>query len=59
MIDFVDGVRLPSGDGSIAPVTILDAQGRVVDVLSAVEFRRTHPRAGTARYAGPARRRQR
>jgi hypothetical protein len=35
-----DAVRLPSGDDSIAPVTILDAQGRVVRVVSAEEFRR-------------------
>jgi len=33
-------VRLPSGDESIAPVTILDAQGRLVRVVSAEEFRR-------------------
>ena len=34
-------VRLPSGDESIAPVTILDAQGRIVCVVSAEEFRRS------------------
>jgi hypothetical protein len=34
-------VRLPSGDQPIAPVTILDAQGRVVRVVSAEEFRRS------------------
>ena len=34
-----DPVRLPSGDDSITPVTILDAQGRVVRVVSAEEFR--------------------
>jgi hypothetical protein len=35
-----DTVRLPSADESIAPVTILDAQGRVLRVVSAEEFRR-------------------
>ena len=34
-------VRLPSGDESIAPVTILDAQGRMVRVVSAEEFKRS------------------
>jgi hypothetical protein len=33
-------VPFPSGEQSIAPVTILDAQGRVVRVVSAEEFRR-------------------
>ena len=33
-------VRLPSGDESVAPVTILDAQGQIVRVVSAEEFRR-------------------
>ncbi len=40
-----DIVRLPSGDDSIAPVTILDAAGRVVRVVSAEEFRRARPSA--------------
>ena len=40
-----DIVRLPSGDDSIAPVTILDAEGRVVRVVSAEEFRRARPSA--------------
>jgi hypothetical protein len=35
-----NAVRLPSGDESIAPVTILDAQGQIVRVVSAAEFRR-------------------
>jgi hypothetical protein len=39
----VDTVRLPSGDDSIAPVKILDADGRIVRVISADEFRRDHP----------------
>jgi PHD/YefM family antitoxin component YafN of YafNO toxin-antitoxin module len=33
-------VPLPSDEQPIAPVTILDAQGRVVRVVSAEEFRR-------------------
>jgi len=39
-----DTVRLPSADESIAPVTILDAQGRVLRVVSAEEFRRARPK---------------
>jgi hypothetical protein len=35
-------VRLASGDDSIAPVSILDAQGQVLRVVTAEEFRRTH-----------------
>ena len=34
---------LRPGDESIAPVKILDAHGHVVRVVSADEFRRTHP----------------
>jgi len=37
-------VRLPSSDDSIAPVMILDAQGNVVRVVSAVEFQQSHPK---------------
>ena len=40
-----DTVRLPSADESIAPVTILDAQGRVLRVVSAEEFRRARATA--------------
>lgn len=36
-------VRLPSGNDSIAPVRILDADDRLVCVVSAEEFRRAHP----------------
>src|SRR4030095_9084670 len=42
-IDYFGDTRahpLPSADESIAPVTILDAQGRVLRVVSAKEFRR-------------------
>ncbi len=38
----MNAVWLPSADSSIAPVTILDREGRVVRVLSAAEFRRHH-----------------
>jgi PHD/YefM family antitoxin component YafN of YafNO toxin-antitoxin module len=34
-------VRLPSDDETIGPVTILDAQGRVLRVVSAEDFRRS------------------
>ena len=56
MKGFSDAV---SGDESIAPVTILDGQGHVVRVVTAVEFRRTHPRVATSRYPVVAIRRQR
>jgi hypothetical protein len=45
MTTYSDIVRLPSGDDSIAPVTILDAEGRVLRVVSAEEFRRARPSA--------------
>jgi len=35
--------RLPSSDESIAPVTILDAQGHVIRVVSTSEFRTRRP----------------
>lgn len=38
----VDAGQLQSGDEFIAPVTILDADGCVVRIVSAEEFRRTH-----------------
>jgi len=40
-------VVLPSDEQSIAPVTILDAQGRVVRVVPAEEFRRRRLAATT------------
>jgi hypothetical protein len=52
MKDIVEPVRLPSSDESIAPVTILDAQGHVVRVVAAAEFRST-PR-GSAPLGAPA-----
>ena len=36
-------VRPPGQDETIAPVTILDGQGRVVRVAPATEFRRPEP----------------
>ena len=39
----LDPVRLPSGENSIAPVTIRDGNGNVVRIVSAEEFRRDHP----------------
>ena len=45
MKDIVEPVRLPASDESIAPVTILDAQGRVLRVVSAEDFRRARPTA--------------
>ena len=36
-------VRPPGQDETIAPVTILDGQGRVVRVVPAAEFRRPQP----------------
>jgi hypothetical protein len=40
MEESVTAVRLPSSDETIAPVTILNAQGHVVRVVPASEFRR-------------------
>ncbi len=51
----VGEVRLPSHEESIAAVTILDGQGRVVRVVSATEFRRAQG-ARTQPVAGPWRR---
>jgi len=47
-----DAVWLPSGDESVGPVTILDAQGRVLRVVSAEEFRRGRPKAPAERIDG-------
>jgi hypothetical protein len=52
-----DSVRLPSGDQPIAPVSILDADGHVVRVVSADEFRRTHQTHATNAPALAKRRR--
>src|SRR2546428_11327472 len=50
MNTFAQAVRLPSGDESIAPVTILDAQRRVVRVVPAEQFRRARSAATTATF---------
>jgi len=57
--DFANAVQLPLGDGSISPVTIFDAQGHVVSVVAAAEFRRTHPAVTAAGNAAPTIRRPR
>jgi hypothetical protein len=44
-------IRLPARDEAIAPVRILDAEGRVVSVLSAEEFRETHQGPVVSRFA--------
>jgi hypothetical protein len=54
-----DTVRLPSTAESIAPVTILDANGQVVRVVSATEFRELHPSSATSRFRSTAGRRPR
>jgi hypothetical protein len=54
-----DTVRLPSGDQPIAPVSILDADGHVVRVVSAEEFRRAHPTHATNARTLAGRRRPR
>ena len=51
-------VWLPSGDESIAPVTILDANGRVVRVVSAEEFRRRRLAGGAQGSTTEFRRRE-
>jgi hypothetical protein len=54
MTTSAETVWLPSSDESIGPVTILDAQGRVLRVVSAEEFRRARPPA-TAERVGDLR----
>jgi hypothetical protein len=53
----LDAVRLPSADESIAPVTILDAHGHVVRVVSAAEFRQGHATGTTAEWRSAVSRR--
>jgi hypothetical protein len=53
-----DAVRLPSTNDSIAPVRILDADGHLVCVVSADEFRRSHPIADTTDSTSTAHRRR-
>jgi len=49
-----DAAWLPSGDESVGPVTILDAQGRLLRVVSAEDFRRARPKAKPERLDGRA-----
>ena len=53
-----DAVRLSSTNDSIAPVRILDADGHLMCVVTAEEFRRTHPIANTTDFASIAHRRR-
>jgi hypothetical protein len=53
MTSSAETVWLPSSDESIGPVTILDAQGRVLRVVSAEEFRRARPTATADRVGDP------
>ena len=53
-----DAVRLPSTNDSIAPVRIFDADGHLVCVVSADEFRRSHPIADTTDSTSTAHRRR-
>jgi hypothetical protein len=54
-----DTVRLPATAESIAPVTILDANGLVVRVVSATEFREMHRSSATSRVRSTVGRRPR
>jgi len=54
-----DAVRLPSPEDFIAPVKILDADGQVVRVVSAAEFRETHASVAPSRSRPAAGRRPR
>ena len=49
MRNVTNPVRPPGGDENIAPVTILDAQGRVLRVVSAEELRHARPTATAER----------
>lgn len=53
-----DVVRLPSTNDSIAPVRIFDADGHLVCVVSADEFRRSHPTTNTTDSTFTAHRRR-
>jgi hypothetical protein len=53
-----DAVRLPSTNDAIAPVRILDADGHLLCVVSADEFRRSHPLANTTDSTSIAHRRR-
>jgi hypothetical protein len=59
MNDFSATVRLPMREEVIAPVTILDGRGSVVQIVPAAEFRRLHPSSVDSRHARRVRRRER
>lgn len=50
MKDSAETLGLSVGDELVAPVTIFDAQGQVVQVMAAAEFRRSHPRLDNPRH---------
>jgi hypothetical protein len=58
MSGLTDGVRLPSTNDAIAPVRIFDADGHLVCVVSADEFRRSHPIANPTDSTSTADRRR-
>jgi len=58
MKDSTETLRLPAVEEFIAPVTIFDAQGQVVQVVAAADFRRSHPRVTASRYPMAAVRRR-
>jgi hypothetical protein len=45
-----EAVRLSRREEAIAPVTIFDAQGRIVRVVPATEFRRSAPVSRAPRF---------
>ena len=59
MKDSSTAVRLPSHDEFIAPVTILDEHGSVLQIVPAAEFRRLHPRSPDPGHARATARRER
>jgi hypothetical protein len=59
MKEVADASGLASSQDFIAPVRILDAQGKIVRVISADEFRRTHPKIAAGRDFPTAGRRPR
>lgn len=58
MTNASEAVRLPLGEETIPPVRILDADGRVLRVMSADDFRREHPTVAATPGSAAARRRR-
>ncbi len=52
----VRAITLPSHDDAIAPVRILNADGQVVRVMPAMEFRQAHPLSDERRPPSRSRR---